>query len=84
MNKRIALEPNLSNYRDQLQSAGYDIVSLDGQNVNGQGLSAIVISGTDQNVMGIQDTTTKCPVINAHGMSPQDLVKRLEGINNNK
>jgi len=77
-NKRVAVEGNLSHIREGLQQAGYNIVELDGNNVRAQGLAAVVISGADQNVMGIADVECDCPVINAHGMTPQDVAKQIE------
>lgn len=79
-NKRVAVEANLGNVRDYLSQQGYDCCDLDAQNLNnqGQGLDAIVISGADQNIMGISDTQTKAPVINAHGMRPDEVAQRIQ------
>jgi hypothetical protein len=77
-NKRVAVEANLSNVREYLSQQGYDCCDLHAQNLNGQDLAAIVISGADQNVMGISDTTTKAPVINAHGLRPEEVAQRIQ------
>ncbi|ASS77051.1 hypothetical protein CIG75_00310 [Tumebacillus algifaecis] len=76
--KRVAVEANLSNVRDYLSQQGYDCCELDAQNQNGQGLDAIVISGADQNIMGIADATTKAPVINANGLRPEEIANRIQ------
>lgn len=79
-NKRVAVEANLGNVRDYLSQQGYDCCDLDAQNLNNQsqGLDAIVISGADQNIMGITETMTKAPVINAHGMRPDEVAQRIQ------
>ncbi|KEO81209.1 YkuS family protein [Tumebacillus flagellatus] len=79
-NKKVAVEQNLSTVRDYLSQEGYQVVNLDNQNQNGQGCDAIIISGADNNVMGVSNATTQAPVINAHGMTPEDVSKRLKQI----
>jgi hypothetical protein len=77
-NKRIAVEGNLGPIQEYLNQNGFQTVALNEQTANGQGCDAIVISGADQNLMGIQDAQTKVPVINAHGLTPQEVAKRLQ------
>lgn len=77
-NKKVAIEANLSNIRNYLSQQGYECVQLNEQNATAQGCDAIVISGADNNIMGIQDVVAKCPVINADGLTPQDVADRLQ------
>ncbi|MFD2170628.1 YkuS family protein [Tumebacillus lipolyticus] len=77
-NKRVAVEPNLDNVRDYLSQEGYDCCDLDAENLAGQELSAVVISGTDQNVMGMSEAACQAPVINAHGMRPEEVAQRIQ------
>jgi hypothetical protein len=77
-NKKVAVEANLSNVRNYLSQQGYDCVQLNEQTSSAQGCDAIVISGADKNIMGIQDVTTKVPVINADGLTPQEIADRLQ------
>lgn len=79
-NKKVAIEQNLSNVRDYLSQEGYQCVSLDNQTQSGQGVDAIIVSGADNNLMGISDTTSQAPVINAHGLTPEDVCNRLKQI----
>jgi hypothetical protein len=74
----VAVEPNLSTVRDYLSNQGYNVVDWDASNASGQGLNAIVISGSDKNVMGVQEATMTAPVINAEGMTPEDIAKRIQ------
>jgi len=74
----VAVEPNLSTVRDYLSNQGYNVVDFHATQATGQGYDAIVISGADKNVMGVQAATNTVPVINAEGMTPQDVAKRIQ------
>lgn len=77
-NKRVAIEANLSNVRQYLEGQGYQCDTLDANSAAGQGYAALVVSGADKNLMGIQDTVTKAPVINAEGLRPDEVAQRLQ------
>jgi hypothetical protein len=38
----------------------------------------VVISGVNQNLMGIQDTMSKTSVIDARGLTPRDVREEIE------
>ncbi|MFC4768458.1 YkuS family protein [Effusibacillus consociatus] len=77
--KRVAVESNLSHVQEYLSEQGYQVDNLDASNLNqAQNYSAIVISGSDQNMMGIQNVAQNCPTINAHGLTPQQVHERLQ------
>lgn len=73
---RIAVEGNLSNVRKALQNNGFDVVTMDSSK-DLANCDCCVISGADQNMMGIEDTFTKVPVINAEGMNEQEIVEQV-------
>jgi hypothetical protein len=72
---RIAVENNLANVKQFLQNNGFEVVSLDAQNM--PDCDCYVISGMDQNMMGMQDIQTGAPVINAHGMSAEQVLAAI-------
>ncbi|MFZ7102963.1 MAG: YkuS family protein [Peptococcaceae bacterium] len=77
MQKQIAVEPGLKNITQALQTAGYQVVDLEkGQNRNN--VQCIVISGGDENMLGIQTTLTKAPVINAEGLTVEEVLQRVQ------
>lgn len=81
MKKRIAVERDLANVKQELETKGYEVVALDPVSPEGRELrncDAIVISGRDTNMMGMQDITTKVPVIDASGISADEVVRRIE------
>ncbi|MCL7746289.1 YkuS family protein [Halalkalibacter alkaliphilus] len=74
---KIGVEQSLTAVQQELQSMGYDVVQLK-QEQDAQGCDCCVITGQDQNVMGVQDAAIKGSVINAHGMSAQEVCQQVE------
>ncbi|KHO62107.1 hypothetical protein THYS13_01450 [Thermoanaerobacter sp. YS13] len=83
MGKRIAVESQLSNIKEYLKQKGYEVVELKetlSEKNNLNAYDAIVITGQNRNMLGIDDISTKVPVIDATGMTPFDVeesIKRL-------
>ena len=80
--KKIGIEKGLSNVAGYLIKSGYTVESLSGsidENIKKlSGLDAIVTAGYNTDMMGISDTETKAPVINARGLTPEEVKNRLE------
>ncbi|WP_100373375.1 YkuS family protein [Bacillus sp. FJAT-45037] len=74
---KIGVEQSLTDVQQELQAKGYDIVQLKNEQ-DSQGCDCCVITGQDQNVMGIQNAATQGSIINAHGMSAQDVCQQVE------
>ncbi|WP_227935646.1 YkuS family protein [Alkalihalobacillus deserti] len=74
---RIGVEQSLSDVQQELQSKGYEVVQLK-QEQDAQGCDCCVITGQDQNVMGVQDAAIRGSVINAHGMTAEEICKQVE------
>jgi hypothetical protein len=77
MGKRIGVEQSLTNVSDALRAKGYDVVELQ-QEQDANGCDCCVITGQDQNVMGIQNAITQGSVLNAHGMSAEEVCQAVE------
>jgi hypothetical protein len=77
MSKRIGVEQSLTNVSDALRSKGYDVVELR-QEKDASGCDCCVITGQDQNVMGIQNVVTQGSVLNAHGMSAEEVCQAVD------
>jgi hypothetical protein len=77
MSKRIGVEQSLTNVCDALRAKGYDVVELQ-QEQDANGCDCCVISGQDQNVMGIQNAVIQGSVLNAHGMSAEEVCQAVE------
>lgn len=67
MKGKIAVEGSLKNITQELQEDGYEVVRLNETNMGN--VDAVVITGEDNNTMNMSDIKTKAPVINARGLT---------------
>lgn len=74
---KIGVEETLTNVSQLLQEKGYEVIQLKREE-DAQGCDCCIISGQDQNVMGIQNAATSAPVINATGMSAEQICQQVE------
>lgn len=82
--KKIGVEKGLANVASHLIRNGYTVEMLSGSiddNMNKlPGYDCIVTSGLNTDMMGVSDTATKAPVINAKGLSPTEVMDRISSI----
>jgi hypothetical protein len=71
----IAVENTLSTLADILETKGYETVDLNDSNL--MGIDAIIVSGTDINILNIQDSLADVPVINATGKTFNEIIEEL-------
>ncbi|PJI06826.1 MULTISPECIES: YkuS family protein [Clostridium] len=80
--KRIGVEEGLSNVADYLKTQGYSIETLGGNLQNNackcKNLDAIVTSDINTDMMGISDVSTEIPVINASGLTAEEVKDMIE------
>lgn len=74
---KIGVEESLVNVQQALQERGYNVVPLRNEN-DVKNCDCCVISGQDQNVMGMQDVLTEAPVIDAQGKTADEVVQAVE------
>ena len=72
---KIAVENSLTNVKQALHEKGHEVVPLA---ENMEACDCCVISGKDQNMMGIADRATRASVINANGMTAEQVAERVE------
>lgn len=73
---RIGVEGTLSDVKAALMEMGHEVVDLKSEaDVNG--CDCCIISGQDKDVMGMADTTTDAPVINAQGQTAEEIVQMV-------
>ncbi|MFE8694806.1 YkuS family protein [Cytobacillus sp. FJAT-53684] len=75
--KKVAVEQSLTNISEALREKGYDVVDLNSA-ADVENCSACVVSGQDSNVMGMQDALTKASVIEASGLSADEVCQQVE------
>ncbi|MGC4375470.1 YkuS family protein [Fictibacillus sp. Mic-4] len=74
---RIGVEESLTNVSDALRARGYEVVELRNEN-DAKGCDCCVVTGLDHNMMGIQNTSIKGPVLNAHGLNADEVCSEVE------
>jgi hypothetical protein len=72
---RVAVEDSLRPVKDRLRAAGYDVLSLAGGVPDH--VAAIVVNGLDDNLLGRQDVIARAPVINAAGLTPEEVAAEV-------
>lgn len=72
--RKICVADELGNVKSALQNQGYQVLGLDAMSQNPD---AVIVSGLDDNVMGMQDIQISAPVIDAHGMDANEVVSEL-------
>ena len=80
MNGKIAIEPNLTTFKSYLTEKGYNVesINLNESSNNLEDFDAIVVTGLNTNILGVQDTETKAVIINADGLTPEEVAKELD------
>ncbi|NLJ75158.1 MAG: YkuS family protein [Firmicutes bacterium] len=75
MARTIAVDDKLANVRQALENQGYNVASLK------EGLdkaAVVVVSGMDDDLLGDQSITTKAAVIQAAGLSAEQVINEVE------
>jgi precorrin-6B methylase 1 len=74
---KIGVEQSLTNVQEALREKGYEIVELK-QESDANGCSCCVITGGDSNFMGVQNAITKGSVIDASGLTADEVCQQVE------
>jgi Holliday junction resolvase len=70
---KVAVENSLSNVKEALQNSGFEVVGMD----SAGNAACCVVSGQDKNFLGIENTYTQASVINADGMTTDEVVRQV-------
>ena len=73
---RIAVEDSLQDVKDALQNSGHTVVPMEEGNL--ANCQCCVISGLDKDVMGMAERAAKGSVINARGMTADEVVQQID------
>ncbi|RFU68954.1 YkuS family protein [Peribacillus saganii] len=74
---KIGVEQSLTNVQQALRDRGHEVVQLR-QESDANGCQCCVISGQDENVMGMQATSVQCSVIDASGLTAEEVCQQVE------
>lgn len=73
MMARIAVENGLDHIARKLKANGHDPVSID----QAGDCDCAIITGQDKDIMGVQERATDVPVINAEGLTEEEVMNRV-------
>jgi hypothetical protein len=71
---KVAVEESLNHLKQMLQNNGCEVVSMN----NLSDADCCVISGQNKNFMGIAETATKASIINAEGLTDEEIVEQVK------
>ncbi|MBN8192330.1 MULTISPECIES: YkuS family protein [Bacillaceae] len=74
---RIGVEQSLTNVVEALRAQGHEVVELK-QESDANGCDCCVVTGMDTDVMGIQNVATQGPVIEASGLSADQICQEVQ------
>ncbi|HHW01383.1 MAG TPA: YkuS family protein [Thermoanaerobacterales bacterium] len=73
MKKTVAVDDSLSPIKRTLEREGYSITRMGDIKAD-----AIIVSGIDDNFMGMEDVMQNIPIINAQGKTAEQIVEELK------
>lgn len=82
MNTIVALDSGLTPVKNYLTKQGCQIINLG--EVNNQKVDAVILSGMDKNIMGMEDIVIDAPVFSAEGMTPEEIWQDIQQVTKHK
>lgn len=80
--KKVAVQKGLNPVKSFLNQQGYTVREFDSTKKNTSNFlnkfDAVIVTGQSENFMGMEDTKIKASMINADGMTPQEIKSQLE------
>lgn len=81
MDVKIAVEDNLSSFASYLQNKGFEVNIVDSPNSAPlNDYDAVVVSGHSNNFLNMQNTSTTAPVIDASGLTDEQVYQRIKRV----
>jgi hypothetical protein len=74
---KIGVEGSLTNVLQVLKEKGYDVVPLQ-QESDAKGCDCCIVTGIDSNVMGVTNTVLAGSVIEANGLSADEICRIVD------
>ncbi|MDX8364884.1 YkuS family protein [Cytobacillus sp. Hm23] len=74
---KVGVEQSLTQVQQALEEKGHQVVQLQ-QESDAQGCDCCVVTGQDSNFMGMSNVATAGPVIEASGLSANEVCQKVE------
>lgn len=76
---KIGVDKELGPVGEYLREHGYSVSEIDTVNPDLSGdFDAVVISGLERDMFGMHNTTTRTPIIDATGMTPEEVLDKVK------
>ncbi|NLO39453.1 MAG: YkuS family protein [Ruminiclostridium sp.] len=78
--KKIAVQKGLTPVQEYLEDQGYEVETVEFDaftQAQNEDYDAIVLTGMSSDFLGMQDTATGAPVIDATGMTPEEIFEQI-------
>jgi hypothetical protein len=72
------MDDRLTPVKNYLMQKGCQVINID--DAQNRKVDAVVLSGQDMNLLGIQDIMIDAPVVSAQGMTPEEIWKDIQQI----
>ncbi len=83
--KKIAVQMGLDPIKNYLCEQGYTVKEFDNKKKNAGNFlnryDAVIVTGENQNIMGVEDTISSTSIIDATGMTGEEVKQQIEIIN---
>ena len=83
--KKIAVQNGLNPIKDYLIDEGYTVKEFDNRKKNAGNFlnkyDAVIVTGENQSIMGIESTVSSTSIIDATGMTGEEVKKQIEKSN---
>lgn len=80
--KKVAVQKGLSSIKNYLSEEGYTVKEFDNRKKNAGNFldkyDAVVVTGENQDIMGAADTISSTPIIEANGMTGEEVKDQIE------
>lgn len=83
MVKKIAVQKGLTPVQEYLEDQGYTVETVEFDaftKAQNEDYDAIVLTGMSKDFLGMQDTATDAPVIDATGMTPEEVFEQINQV----
>lgn len=74
----VAVEQGLEPVKQYLESQGCECIDVKNATSSTAGATVMVLTGADENLMGITDVTTPIPIVTANGLTPEEVYNRVK------
>lgn len=83
--KKVAVQKGLNPIKDYLCDEGYEVKEFDNRKKNAGNFlnryDAVIVTGENQNIMGVENTISSTSIIDATGMTGEEVKEQIEKIN---